>query len=90
MSSLQGEEEQYGNHHPERIDYLKTVKVDRMTRESGVHRTANERCRAGDQGRIWEEHILHSEIQFQAPIKEMFEEDLEISILIAGSLRSGH
>lgn len=61
-----------------------------MARESSVHRTAKGRCRAGDQGRMWEEHILHSEIQFQSPIKEMFEEDLEINILTAGPLRSGH
>lgn len=39
---------------------------------------------------MWEEHILHSEIQFQSPIKEMFEEDLAINILTAGPLRSGH
>lgn len=90
MSSLQREEEQYGNHHPEPRDYLKTVKVDRMTRESSVRRTANGRCRAGDQRRIWEERILHSEILFQLPIKEMFEEDLEINILIVGPLRTGH
>lgn len=86
MSSLQREEEQYGNHHPEPIAYLKTVKVDRMTRESSVHRTANGGCRAGRQGRIWEEHSLHSEIPFQPPIKEMFESN----ILLAGPLRSGH
>lgn len=44
-SSLQREGEQCGDHHPEPTDYLKTMRVDRMTRETHVHRTANGRCR---------------------------------------------
>jgi len=83
-------EEQHGNHHPEPTDYLRTVGVGGMTQESSAHRTADGRCRAGDQGRTWEEHILHSEIQFQPSVKEMLGEDLEINILIAEPLRSGH
>lgn len=43
----------------------------------------------GDQGTIWEKHILHSEIQVQLPTEEMLEE-LEINILTAGPLRSEH
>jgi len=32
-----------------------------MTGESGEHRTAKGTDRAKGQGRIWEEHVLHSE-----------------------------
>lgn len=34
MSSLQREGEQCGDHHPEPTDYLKTMRADRMTRET--------------------------------------------------------
>lgn len=60
-SSLQRQEEQYRNPCLEPTDYLKAVKVIRMTGESSEHRTAKGRGRAKGQGRIWEEQVLHSE-----------------------------
>lgn len=70
-SSLQREEEHYGNPRSAPRGYLKAVRVDRMGGESSVHRTANGRCRAKDQGRIWERHILPSGTQPQPPVKDI-------------------